>query len=243
MVPLYKKERNARSPFTILEASTRGGLGKGNLGIVVGGPGVGKTACLVHVGLDDLLRDAKVLHIALGGIDVDEVVLSYDNLFSELADGTEHAERADAKLAMKQLRIIRTKREPTLHVERLDRLAQMLVTDLDFVPRAIVVDGYDWNQEPEHTTFVLHALRALAAQSDAEVWMSACITSEQARSNPTELMAPCSDYARLIDVALLLEPQNDHVSIRLLKDHADAPVGPDTKLALVPSSMRVKQPL
>ena len=47
---------NARSPVRLLEKGLHGGLGSGNLGLIVAGPGVGKTAFLVGVGLDTLLR-------------------------------------------------------------------------------------------------------------------------------------------------------------------------------------------
>ena len=57
---MFKKEVNEQSPLRILEASIHGGLGKGNLGVVAARAGVGKTACLVQIGLDDLLRDKHV---------------------------------------------------------------------------------------------------------------------------------------------------------------------------------------
>ena len=64
---MYRKEVNAQSPLRILERSIHGGLGKGKLGVVMARAGTGKTACLVQLGLDDLMRDKNVLHIALGG--------------------------------------------------------------------------------------------------------------------------------------------------------------------------------
>ena len=53
---MYRKELNERSPLRLLENSIHGGLGRGNLGVVVARHGVGKTAFLVGVALDDLLR-------------------------------------------------------------------------------------------------------------------------------------------------------------------------------------------
>ena len=62
---MYRKFLNARSPLRLLEKGLHGGLGKGNLGLVLAGRGVGKTACLVGIALDDLLRGGHVLHVAL----------------------------------------------------------------------------------------------------------------------------------------------------------------------------------
>ena len=38
---MYSKEMNERSPLRLLEKSIRGGLGKGNLGVVMSRAGIG----------------------------------------------------------------------------------------------------------------------------------------------------------------------------------------------------------
>ena len=43
---MHRKELNERSPIRVLEASIHGGLGSGNIGVVVARHGVGKTAKL-----------------------------------------------------------------------------------------------------------------------------------------------------------------------------------------------------
>ena len=62
---MHRKELNERSPLRVLEKSIHGGLGRGNVGVIVARKGVGKTAFLVGVALDDLMRDRKVLHVSL----------------------------------------------------------------------------------------------------------------------------------------------------------------------------------
>ena len=54
---MYRKEINEQSPLRILEQSSHGGLGRGNLGVVMARAGENKTAFLVHIALDDLLRN------------------------------------------------------------------------------------------------------------------------------------------------------------------------------------------
>jgi hypothetical protein len=49
---------------------------------------------------------------------------------------------------------------------------------------------------------------------------------------------PCAPYVSLIDVAIFLQPQGDHVELRLLKDHGDA-AAPDTHLHLHTDTMRI----
>src|SRR5262249_57464842 len=85
---MYAKDVNEHSPLRILEKSCHGGLGKGNLGVVMARAGVGKTACLVQIGLDDLMRDKDVLHVALGQT-LEHVQSWYDALFDDLAQRTQ----------------------------------------------------------------------------------------------------------------------------------------------------------
>ena len=62
---MHQKELNERSPLRVLEQSIHGGLGRGNIGVIVARHGVGKTAFLVGVALDDLMRGRSVLHISM----------------------------------------------------------------------------------------------------------------------------------------------------------------------------------
>ena len=84
---MYRRFLNARSPLRLLEKGLHGGLGHGNLGLVIAGPGVGKTSFLVGVALDELLRSKPVLHIALDH-SVQHVRDYYDTVFEELANTT-----------------------------------------------------------------------------------------------------------------------------------------------------------
>jgi predicted ATP-dependent serine protease len=62
---MIRQEVILQSPLRLLDRSIRGGLGKGHLGVIVAPAGVGKSACLVQIGLDALLRQKTVLHLAV----------------------------------------------------------------------------------------------------------------------------------------------------------------------------------
>ena len=62
----HSKELNERSPLRVFERSIHGGVGEGKVGVVCAGPGVGKTAFLVGIALDYLMRGHQVLHVAQG---------------------------------------------------------------------------------------------------------------------------------------------------------------------------------
>ena len=80
---MYRKFLNARSPLRLLEKGLHGGLGSGNIGIVLAGHGVGKTSFLVGVAMDELLREGRVLHVSLSHT-VSHVRAHYDTVYEEL---------------------------------------------------------------------------------------------------------------------------------------------------------------
>src|SRR5690606_193556 len=102
---MYRKEVNANSPIRILETSIHGGLGKGNLGVVMARAGVGKTACLVHLGLDDLLRERPVLHVSLDQT-VDHVLSWYDAIFEDLSVHSNLEQSGEVSASLAKNRVI-----------------------------------------------------------------------------------------------------------------------------------------
>jgi len=235
---MYHKEVNAQSPLRILEASIHGGLGKGNLGVVMARAGVGKTAAVVQIGLDDLMRDRPVLHVALGQT-VEHVQCWYDALFEDMADrvGLEYRDVVAATVARK--RIISAFPDHDLWPERLERTVELFKTNLDFRPAAVLVDGFDWSAHSiAENAAMIGAFKAYAKLIDAELWMSAQTHREVTGDHPTRLTPPCDAYSELIDVAIFLEPHPEDVTVRLLKDHDDA-VPPTTHLRLHPQTLRL----
>src|SRR5436190_7396471 len=81
---MHLKELSHRSPLRLFERSVHGGLGRGNIGVVASRTGVGKTAFLTCLALDDLLRDRRVLHVTTSHT-VDHVRAFYDEMFADLA--------------------------------------------------------------------------------------------------------------------------------------------------------------
>ena len=81
---MVKKELITRSPLRILENSTQGGVGKGNIGVIAARKGVGKTACLVHIATDQLFQEKHVIHVSFAN-DTNHIVSWYEDIFQEIA--------------------------------------------------------------------------------------------------------------------------------------------------------------
>ena len=235
---MYRKEVNVQSPLRVLETSINGGLGKGNLGVVMARAGVGKTAALVQIGLDDLMRNRPVLHIALGQT-VEYVLRRYDALFDDMATRTNLEERDVVAAAVAAKRIIAAFPDNELGPERLQRTVELFKQNLDFKPAAVLVDEFAWSTNTvAETAALIGAFKAYAKLIDAELWMTAQTRREVTGVHPTGLTPPCADYAELIDVAIFLEPHKSDVTVRLLKDHGDA-TPTATPLHLHPQTMRL----
>lgn len=232
---MYRKDVNARSPLRILEKSIRGGLGKGNLGVVVAPAGVGKTACLVQIGLDDLMRERDVVHIALGQT-VEYVSAYYDTLFDDLAAQTALEDRSSVRESVGRRRAIKTYKDgQAFSPLRLEDALVLFTKHMRLAPAAILIDGYDCPAPGLATA--LEAFKATAKRTGAELWMTAQAPRGFVPA-PNILPAPLDVCAQHIDVALYLEPKGSHVALRLLKDHGESSLA-ETHLELHPDTLQI----
>ena len=127
---------NARSPLRLLEKGLHGGLGAGNLGLVLAGHGVGKSSFVVGVALDELLRSKPVLHVACDHT-VQHVRDHYDTVFEDLAATTHLENPAVVRAELDRLRRIRAYPPSALDAKRL-REALDLERELGVHPELIV---------------------------------------------------------------------------------------------------------
>jgi hypothetical protein len=207
---LYRKFLNARSPLRLLEKGLRGGLGAGNLGVVLAGPGVGKTGFLVGVALDDLLRSQRVLHVALDQT-VAHVRAFYDTLFEELAGATHLQDSQVTHAEIDQLRSIRVYRQSELSAEKL-REAVAVEAQAGGKPVCLLIDGLSAAAvQPDE----LAKIKSLAGEIGAEVWLSIVCPAEKVESVPDAIRRA----GDTVSVILALEPGRDSVRLRALKEH------------------------
>jgi AAA domain len=236
---MYRKEVNQTSPIRILEESIHGGLGKGNLGLVMARAGVGKTACLVQIALDDLLREKPVLHVSLDQT-MDHVQSWYDALFEDLAVQTDLDDAELSRQMVQRHRVIAAFKDHDLWPDRLEKTVAMFSQHLQFRPAAILVDGYPWTSHSQtENAAMIGAFKAYAKLLGAELWMSAQTHRSTTGDHPTRLVPPYDAYEALIDVAIFLEPHGHDIAVRLLKDHGDVEP-PDTSLQLHPDTLSLR---
>ncbi len=140
---------------------------------------------------------------------------------------------------MSKHRLIQAYPDHRLPHERLDEILQLYKDKIQFAPKAILIDGFDWESgKVVARAGELGAFKIIARRLGAELWMSAQTHRVGTTQHPTKLIAPCDAYEDLINLAVFLEPEGTHVSVRLLKDH-DNPKPADTHLQLDADTMRL----
>lgn len=228
---MYRKFLNARSPLRLLEKGLHGGLGRGNLGLVLAGPGVGKSAVLVGVALDDLLRGGHVLHVTLDQT-VNHVRAHYDTVFDDLAQSAHLEDEAVVHRDVDRLRSIRAYPPSTFGAAKL-REAVKLEEEAGGRPELIVLEGFDLARAQREEIL---DMKRLAGELEVELWLSAQFGEEQPSAVP-EVLRPVED---LFSVILALEPGDGAVGLRALKEH-DNPNAFELQVALDPKSLLLKR--
>jgi hypothetical protein len=228
---LYRKFLNARSPLRLLEKGLHGGLGPGNIGIFLSGHGVGKGSVLVGVALDELLRSGNVLHVSLTH-SVAHVRAHYDTVFDDLAATTQLEDVVKIRAEIDRRRSIRVYTAPSFSAEKL-REAVKLEIEAGQKPSLVIIEGEDFDSAQRED---FEDFKALAEELAAEIWLSAQCKEEQTVTIP-ESIARLED---LVSVIVGLEPGEDAVALRALKDH-DNPDIADLHVALDPRTLLLKR--
>ncbi len=212
---MLRKEAILGSPLRILDRSIRGGLGKGHLGVIMAPPGVGKSACLVQIGLDALLRRRTVLHVAVGQ-SVEHVSTRYDALFDDRAERVDLKDRRGVRESIARRRLIWSSMDGAFGARAFEEALAAFRLHLGVAPATVLVDGFQW-EEPGATATV-RAVKELAAAAGAELWMTARDARSVEPGRPPR-SAPLSDAcAALVDIGVFLEPHGRHARLTLVKD-------------------------
>jgi hypothetical protein len=229
------KELNERSPMRVFEKSIHGGLGSGNLGVVVARHGVGKTAFLIDIAMDDLLRGRRVLHVTIGRT-IDHVREFYDEIFRDLAASSGLEDAAHVRREVEMHRHIKAYLKGTFTVEHLRAHIAMLREVMAFVPVAVVMDGFDFGAAGPAE---VQALKEIAADLKAEFWCAA----HTHRTDPRDargIPEPVAHLAEVFDVIVYMGRGRSSVQLSVLKDHG-ATGTQELSLALDPTTFLVRR--
>ena len=228
------KQLSERSPFRIFERSIHGGLGPGNVGVVVSRPGLGKSSFLVGIALNELMRGRKVFHVALEQ-SVDHVREYYEEIFTDLAETAHLEDAANVRLEVERNRLVHTYIGHSFSMVKFRDSLASLRDHLHFEPAVVVIDGFPF--AGDHYDEIAE-MRAIAGRQGSELWMTAQTHREAPPPRPGGLPWPLARYQDLLSVVVGLDAEGDRIRLRLVKDHDNENIR-DLYLDLDPRTMLV----
>ena len=195
---------------------------------------MGKTALVVQLALDSMLREKNVLHISLQD-PIEKVTLWYRELFRNLIREYNAEQIHDLWDTILHCRFIMTFKIAGFSVPKLEeRLADLTEQNI-FTPSMIIIDGFSFS-ESEYSQ--LTGLKERAQRCGMRMWFTVHIHRDES-FGPDGFPVRLSEIADLFDVALALKPTDSEIRIEALK--GGEPGIPDTRLFLDPATMLIKE--
>jgi hypothetical protein len=137
---MLKNELILKNPLRRMGYESDDILNKGQFGAVMARAGVGKTAFLVQLALNSMLREKKVLHISLDD-PVKKVSLWYKEVFSRIATQYDIPQSGQLWDSVLPHRFIMTFRVEGFSVPKLEERLTDLIEQNIFKPDMMIIDG------------------------------------------------------------------------------------------------------
>ncbi|MFA4915714.1 MAG: hypothetical protein WC560_03460 [Syntrophales bacterium] len=192
-------------------------LKRGELGVMLASAGVGKTACLTHIALEQLLHGLPVLHVCINDVP-EKIKLWYLEFLNNIAACRPGVELAGLQHRIEPLRFIMAYLHQTFSTDKLEQSLRNLREQTKFNPSLVVLDGIDFDRTTRST---IESLRDFAQRNELSIWMSARIHRHINTTNERGIPYPCNETDDLFDAIFLLETVLEAVQLKVLK-HADA---------------------
>ncbi len=233
---MLKNELVVKNPLRILKPGPDEGVPDHRLGLVMARAGVGKTAILVQIAMDCLLRGHKVLHVSIGE-GLDKTKVWYDDVFKMMTAGRKHDEVAEIEEEVMRNRMIMTFKESSFTRPKLEERLNDLVYQNIFRPDCIVVDGFDFNNTDEQA---ITDIKELMTVMDLHVWFTAVCHRDDTRVSEAGVPAPCHHLDDLFDTVIVLQPRGKEILLNIVKDCPGC-AEPGRVLNLDPATMMIKE--
>ncbi len=209
------------------------------VGLVMARAGLGKTAILVQIAMDSMLRNNKVLHVAIG-----EGVEKTSNWYTDILNLMNQEQAIDnfqdVVDEVMTSRMIMTFKENSFSAatleERMTDLAQQGVFKAD----CLVVDGFDFTDA--NSAAALNELKGFMDKNELKmIWFSAVSHRDDDRVSENGIPAPCHEVDAIFDTVLLISPEENSMKLKTLKCSAACSVDAGKSLLLDPATMLIKK--
>lgn len=223
---------DANRPIRVFEKVLDGGLGAGNIGVVMSRHGTGKAAILTSLALDHAMDGQHTLHVCFGK-SVDDVRAYDDEVLAEMIRCYGIENKAEVMTTVERNKQIYTYQDGEFDRHRLRHTLEILAKHAEFRPNLIEIQG--WPSFARMNVEEISALRAIAVEFECEIWLSAH-THRDDEVDERGLPKYIGELEEHIEVIVALEPESNHVNIRFVKSH-DKPAATGVNLEFDPKTM------
>jgi len=206
-----------------------------SMGLVMSRAGLGKTAILVQIALDSMLRGNKVLHVSIGE-SIDKARSWYNDILSLLTKGKQIENIHEVISEILRNRMIMTFKETSFSPIKLEERLDDIVKQNIYKPECLIIDGYDFNDTSRDDLISLR--KFMKDQGLKMVWFSAVSHREDSRVSADGVPAPCHEVDDLFETVLMIKPENQNIFLDIVKC-ASCAVRAGMTLALDPSTMLI----
>lgn len=213
------KLTDANRPLRVLDKVIQGGLGRGNIGVLMSRHGTGKVAVLTSIALDHAMDGRNTLHVALDE-SVTDIRAYDDEVFHEIATSLRLENSADILAKVERHKQIYTYKNGSFNLERLALTLKFLAERAEFVPEMIELQG--WPDFQSVTEAELQELKSIAVEHQCEIWCN-CHTSRDDANDERGVPDYMSAFEEFIEVLIALEPDERHVNLKFIKTHDEEP--------------------
>ena len=224
------------SPIRVFEQSINGGLGRGNLGIIASRHGVGKTACMVHLAIDKLLRNENVIHVSFGA-NVEHIMGWYKEVFREITDFKGLDDAFDVYQTIRTNRVMMNFSRENVGVDKILLSLKTLIEQGSFKADAVFFDGYKYTLASSED---IKKIKKFAKDMNIEVWFCVSPVGRDTKCNEYGIPEGLSAYLEDIDVLVGLHynDEKSRVIMTVVQDHHKKVPHP-TGVALDPKTMLI----
>jgi hypothetical protein len=206
-----------------------------SLGLVMSRAGLGKTAILVQIALDSMMRGNKVLHVSIGE-SIDKAKSWYNDILSLITKGKKIENVHEVISEVLHNRMIMTFKETSFSQAKLEERLDDMVKQNIYKPECLIIDGYDFNENSREALIGLR--KFMKEQGLKMVWFSAVSHREDNRKSADGVPAPCHEIDDLFETVLMIKPENNNMFLDIIKC-ASCAVDARMTLALDPSTMLI----
>ncbi len=187
----------------------------GEIGVVMARAGVGKTAFLCIIALEEIAKGGRVLHICVDETP-EKIRTWYEEILRAYGVGLSRATIKEMASRIEPLRFVASFLHNSFSLPRLRDLTINLSEQAAFSPSLIVFDGLD--VERFDASF-FQSLKTFLAERGLPLWMSARAHRHITEKSERGVPYPCNRVESWLSVVILLEQEaQEGLTVRILKD-------------------------